>query len=105
MVSAHYYCCEALVFGIRYALKVPDIRYKFDRLEGQGTRGFSPLVTKIYTGRFASTLSSLYSSGIPMVECLEKASDVLDNAYISKKFEDVVDEVKQGETIGSYHKN
>ena len=88
----------ALVFGGKYALKNPDIKLKFDRLKVKGP-GFGPLVTKIYTGRFASTLSSLYSSGIPMVECLEKASDVLDNSYISKKFEDVVDEVKQGETL------
>ena len=88
----------ALVFAGKYALKNPDIRLKFDRLKVKGP-GFGPLVTKIYTGRFASTLSSLYSSGIPMVECLEKSSDVLDNAYISKKFEDVIDEVKQGETL------
>ena len=63
--------------------------------------GFGPLVTKIYTGRFARTLSSLYSSGIPMVECLERASAVLGNSYIDERFVDVVDEVKQGESLSS----
>lgn len=88
------------VFGIRYALKVPGIRLKFDRLMIKAP-SIGPLVTKIYTGRFARTLSSLYSSGIPMVECLQRASAVLGNSYIDKCFEDVVDEVKQGETLSS----
>ncbi len=87
-------------FGIRYALKVPSLRVKVDRFIIKGP-GFGPLVTKIYTGRFARTLSSLYSSGIPMVECLERASAVLGNSYIDEKFLDVVDEVKQGESLSA----
>ncbi len=87
-------------FGIRYALKVPNLRLKVDRLLIKGP-GWGPLITKIYTGRFARTLSSLYSSGIPMVECLQRASAVLGNSYIDQKFEEVVDEVKQGETLSA----
>lgn len=87
-------------FGIRYALKVPSFRLKVDRLLVKGP-GFGPLITKIYTGRFSRTLSSLYSSGIPMVECLQKASKILGNAYVDEKFEDVIDEVKQGETLSA----
>lgn len=89
-----------IFFGIKYALKVPSVRLKFDRLLIKGP-GFGPLITKIYTGRFARTLSSLYSSGIPMVECLERASRILGNSYIDEKFIDVVDEVKQGETLSA----
>ncbi len=90
----------AAFFGIRYALKVPSIRLKVDRLMIKGP-GWGPLITKIYTGRFARTLSSLYSSGIPMVECLQRASAVLGNSYIDQKFEEVIDEVKQGETLSA----
>lgn len=89
-----------LVMGIRYALKLPDMRLKFDRMLLKGP-GFGPLITKIYTGRFARTLSSLYSSGIPMVECLKRASSVLGNRYIDQKFEEVIDEVKQGESLSA----
>ena len=53
-------------------------------------------MVKIYEGRFARTLSSLYSSGIPMVECLERSSKILNNTYVDKCFIQVVDEVKQG---------
>lgn len=87
-------------FGFQYALKFPDIKLKFDRLKVKGP-GFGPLITKIYTGRFARTLSSLYSSGIPMVECLERSSAILGNSYVDQCFEDVVDEVKQGEPLSA----
>lgn len=87
-----------IVFAIKYALKVPDVRYKFDQLIIK-MKPVGPLVVKIYTARFGSTLASLYSSGIPMVECLAKSSNILNNMYISKKFETVIDEVKQGETL------
>lgn len=89
-----------IAFAFTYALKVPSFRMKFDRLMIKGP-GFGPLVVKVYTGRFARTLSSLYSSGIPMVECLERASDVLNNSYISHQFETVIDEVKQGEPLSA----
>lgn len=87
-----------LVLGIKYALKVPDIRYKYDQLIVK-MKPVGPLVVKIYTARFGSTLASLYSSGIPMVECLAKSSNILGNMYVSKKFETVIDEVKQGEAL------
>ena len=86
------------VFGIKFALKVPDVRYKFDQMIIK-VKPVGPLVVKVYTARFGSTLASLYSSGIPMVECLAKSSNILGNLYISKKFETVIDEVKQGESL------
>ena len=87
-------------FGFKYAMKFPNFRYKIDRLILKGPV-WGPLVTKIYTGRFSRTLSSLYSSGIPMVECLQKSSAILGNRYVDEKFLDVVDEVKQGETLSA----
>ena len=89
-----------LVAGFKYGMTVPSFRKKVHRMIIKGP-GFGPLVTKIYTGRFARTLSSLYSSGIPMVECLERSSAILGNSYIDEKFEGVIDEVKQGETLSS----
>lgn len=88
----------AIVFVIKYLLKVPDIRIKFDEVITK-MKPVGPLVIKIYTARFGSTLASLYSSGIPMVECLAKSSNILNNMYVSKKFEQVIDEVKQGEAL------
>lgn len=89
-----------IVLAIKYALKVPDIRLKFDYIKiKMPTVG--PLMVTIYEGRFSRNLSSLYSSGIPMVECLERASSVLGNSYVDKMFIQVVDEVKQGSPVST----
>jgi type IV pilus assembly protein PilC len=90
----------ALVFGISYALKLPDVRKKWDRFIIKAPY-VGPLVVKVYTGRFSRTLSSLYSSGLPMVECLQRSADVMNNSYISEKFDTVIDEVKQGEPLSA----
>jgi type IV pilus assembly protein PilC len=90
----------ALVFGITYALKLPDVRKKWDRFIIKAPY-VGPLVVKVYTGRFSRTLSSLYSSGLPMVECLQRSADVMNNSYISEKFDTVIDEVKQGEPLSA----
>ena len=89
-----------IVFGVMYMLKIPSTRLKWDKLIIKGP-GFGPLVVKVYTARFASTMASLYSSGIPMVDCLKRSSAILGNSYISLLFEQVIDEVKQGETLSS----
>lgn len=89
-----------IIAGIIYALKVPSIRYKIDTYKITMPK-VGPLMVKIYTARFSRTLSSLYSSGIPMVECLERSSAILNNLYITDKFKQVVDEVKQGESLSS----
>ncbi len=90
----------AIVFAVTYVMKIPSTRLKWDKLIIKGP-GFGPLVVKIYTARFARTLSSLYSSGIPMVECLKRSSAILGNRYIDECFENVIDEVKQGETLSA----
>jgi type IV pilus assembly protein PilC len=84
-----------IILSIRYALKVPDIRLKYDMILLK-MPAVGPLIVKIYEGRFARTLSSLYSSGIPMVDSLQRSSSVLSNSYVDKMFEQVIDEVKQG---------
>lgn len=90
----------ALIFAFIYSMKVPSFRLKWDRFIIKGP-GFGKLVVKIYTARFAQTMASLYSSGLPMVECLKRSSDTLNNSYISLKFRDIIDEVKSGETLSS----
>ncbi|MBR6717021.1 MAG: type II secretion system F family protein [Oscillospiraceae bacterium] len=90
----------ALIFVAIYLLKLPSTRLKWDRFIIKGP-GFGKLVVKIYTARFAQTMASLYSSGLPMVECLKRSADTLNNSYISMKFRDIIDEVKSGETLSS----
>ncbi|MGN0594304.1 MAG: type II secretion system F family protein [Hominimerdicola sp.] len=87
-----------IVFGCIYALKVDSVRLKFDYFKLK-CPAVGKLMVKIYEGRFSRTLSSLYSSGIPMIDSLERSSKILNNRYVDKMFIQVVDEVKQGAPV------
>ncbi len=89
-----------IVFAIIYGLKIESVRLKFDELKLKFPK-VGALLKIIYTGRFARSMSSLYSSGIPMVECLERSSKILGNSYIDAAFIQIVDEVKQGQPLSS----
>ncbi len=90
----------AIVFGIIYMLKVPSLRLKFDqRLLKFPIIG--KLIGKLYIGRFARTLSSLYTSGIPMVESIERSVSILGNSYVSLRFEEVVEDLKKGDPLST----
>jgi type IV pilus assembly protein PilC len=84
-----------IIFGWIYALKVESVRLKFDYFKIK-MPAVGKLMVKIYEGKFARTLSSLYSSGIPMIDCLERSSRILGNSYVDKMFIQVIDDVKQG---------
>lgn len=84
-----------LVVVVIYCFKTPSTRYKIDR-HFINSKWIGHLLGKIYTGRFARSLSSLYSSGIPMVESLERSSAVIGNSFITAQFESVINDVKQG---------
>lgn len=58
-----------------------------------------PLLKIIYTARFCRTISSLYASGIPLVDCLTIAGGTVGNTYIEKQLVDLVKEVKGGATV------
>lgn len=101
-IKAYWYVYLIVIFAIIfvwiYLLKIPDIRMKWDKFKTKAP-AVGPLIVKIYTARFGSTLAALYSSGVSMVESLEKSANIVGNVYVSKCFETVIDEVKQGEAL------
>ena len=91
----------ALVFAIRILLKAPNTRLKYDELLCNMPK-IGKLMKTIYTSRFARTMSNLFSSGMQMVECIEKSVGTLGNSYIEKVFRDqVIEDVKQGESLSN----
>lgn len=89
-----------VIFAIVYGLKIKSVRLKYDEIKLKMPK-VGKLIKIIYTGRFARTMSSLYSSGIPMVECLERSSKILGNSYVDEAFIQIVDEVKQGQPLST----
>lgn len=88
-----------VIFLLVYFLKkVPSVCYVFDTLQIHLPK-IGKLFKVIYTARFARTLSSLYSSGIPIIGCLEISSKTIGNLYIERQFEQVIANITAGEPL------
>ena len=88
-----------VIFLLIYFLKkIPTVCYFFDRVQIHLPK-FGKLFKVIYTARFARTLSSLYSSGIPIISCLDIASKTIGNLYIEKQFKKVISDTTAGESL------
>jgi type IV pilus assembly protein PilC len=57
------------------------------------------LLCIIYTSRFARTLSSLYVSGIPMIQSLGICRSTIGNKYIESQFDAVISDLGNGRTL------
>lgn len=85
------------VIGIllRIILKIYRVRRTVDFIKVR-----MPVIGKlnkvIYTARFARTLSSLYSSGMPIVAALQTAGGTIGNLYVEEQFEQVAVTVRSG---------
>lgn len=79
-------------------MAIPKIKYYQDKLELR-IPGIGKLRKVIYTARFARTLSSLYSAGIPIVSCLQIARNTIGNSYIEAQFDKVISDVRAGENL------
>ncbi|HBH94828.1 MAG TPA: type II secretion system F family protein [Ruminococcaceae bacterium] len=89
-----------IVIAIKTIKKIPAVRFWWDKTKCRIPKA-GKLICTIYTSRFAHTMSNLFSSGMGMVECIQKSEQTLSNAYISKEFETVVENVKQGEALST----
>ena len=89
-----------LVLLVKYMKKVPSVKLWWDKTKCRMPKA-GKLICTIYTSRFAHTMSSLFASGMQMVECIQKSEQVLGNSYISKEFEGVIESVKQGESFST----
>ena len=87
-----------LAVALRIILKIYKIRRATDYLKIH-----VPVVGRlnkiIYTARFARTLSSLYSSGMPIVEALKTAGRTIGNVYVEEQFERVAADVRSGAAL------
>jgi general secretion pathway protein F len=90
----------ALIFGIRRLLRDPGRRRLWHRTLLK-VPFISGLLTAMDTARFASTLSILTSSGVPLLEGLRIAGEVLTNIELREASRRVATAVQEG---GSLHR-
>ncbi|MEG0695024.1 MAG: type II secretion system F family protein [Erysipelotrichaceae bacterium] len=83
-----------------YLARKPRIKIKIDEAKVRMWK-IGKLFTTLYTARFARTLCSLYTSGIPIVQSLQVVRDTMNNSYIESQFPELINKVKRGESLSS----
>lgn len=85
----------AVIFLIRRICGIPAIHLQIDKMKLH-----IPLIGKqmkiIYTARFARSLSSLYSAGIPIVTAIQIARKSVGNDWIDKQFDEASASLRSG---------
>lgn len=89
-----------LWMAFSYIGRLSKVRYFIDKAKVR-----MPLIGKlmqtIYTARFARTLSSLYSSGLPILSALQSAYRTIGNRYIESQFDQVIGRIRAGEALSA----
>jgi len=89
----------ALAFlALRWWKRTPDGRYTWDRWLLK-TPIAGKIVHKAALARFAKGLAMTYQSGVPIVQGLTNAAQVVDNAFIASRIEQMRDGVERGESL------
>ncbi|WP_243095380.1 type II secretion system F family protein [Lachnotalea sp. AF33-28] len=86
----------AVFFSVVF--RIPDVALQKDRMKLK-IPVIGKLLKVVYTARFARTLSSLYSSGIPIVTALQIGKHTVGNKYIESQFDEVIYSVRTGESL------
>ncbi|MEP1267973.1 MAG: type II secretion system inner membrane protein GspF [Marinobacter sp.] len=87
--------------AFRWSLKKPSFRLRFHK-SLLNMPLFSGMVRGVNTARYASTLSILTTSGVPLVEAMRIAGEVLSNDHLREELRDAARKVSEG---GSLHRS
>jgi type IV pilus assembly protein PilC len=90
----------AIVFVVRRYISTPTGREKWDRLKLRPPV-FGPLVHKVALARFTSTLSSLLSAGVPIIEALDIVAANSGNQIVADAVRSAQDGVRQGQALSA----
>ncbi len=79
-------------------ISMPPVRLFLDKMEIHIPK-IGGLRKIIYTARFARTLASMYSAGIPIVTCLQIAKTTIGNTYIESQFDKMIADIRAGKPL------
>ncbi len=88
----------AAVFAFRIYIATPAGRYAWDKLKLRLPLAGS-IIEKVTLARFARSFSISLKSGMSMVQTLAVLTQVVDNAYIAQRVEQMRDGVERGESV------
>jgi len=88
----------AAAFGFRAWVGTPRGKYQWDRLKLRIPIA-GKIVLKATLARFARGFSLALQSGVPVVQSLSTVAQVVDNAYIGQRIEQMREGVERGESV------
>lgn len=89
-----------IIYLARGYLKSDKGKYAFDRLKLR-MPGVKGTVKKIITSRFTRTLSTLLTSGIPLMQAMDVVARVAQNRVVSEGIMNVREDLKKGSDLSS----
>ena len=87
-----------IFIACRILLKNNNISIKFDRLKLK-LPIFGQILTKLDMSRFTKFFGITFSSGIPVLKCIDIANNVVVNKYLKTEIEYIKAKVTEGKTI------
>ena len=88
------------IIGVKVAMKSKQIKRVFDRVILKVPL-IGDLVTKVAVARFARTLGTLITSGVPILQALKITRETIGNEVIQNAVDTVHESVKEGDTIAA----
>ncbi len=88
----------SLIIIYRILCRIPRIKLIFDNIKLH-TPVVGPLIRKIAIARFSTTLGTLLTSGVPILQALLVAKDTSGNEVIARSIINVHNSVREGETV------
>lgn len=87
-----------IIFIMTMLMKVSKIRFSWDKFKVHAPK-IGYLTRIIYTARFARSMSSLYTSGVSMLNSLALAKATINNSYVESQFDEVISQVRSGTSL------
>lgn len=87
-----------LIVVIVVLLKMPSVRRSIDEQKLR-LPVIGKLLKTVYTARFARSLCSLYSAGIPIVTAMQIVKKTIGNSYIESQFDRAVSLLREGRNL------
>jgi general secretion pathway protein F len=84
------------VVAIRKYIRSDAGRYQWDRLK---LKLLGDLLVKLETARFCRTLGTLITSGVPLLQSMKNARDVMNNQVMALAIDTVMKDAKEGKGI------
>jgi general secretion pathway protein F len=88
----------ASIIGFRRWKSTKNGRYAFDRFK-LSAPVFGKLIQMLSIARFARTLATLLSAGVPLLAAMDIVRAVLNNAVLEKVVEEAISSIREGQSI------